>query len=86
MAPEVVDGKLRSSGTVGFYGCSVADRLVRVAAVRGLKKGPRVINVDRCPACGNEHRRLKPSWRQPSTLDKGRLPEVLIDAEGEVVS
>jgi hypothetical protein len=87
MAPAATeDGRLVPSGTLGFFACQVADRIVRVGAAEGLAKGPRVIDLDPCPACGNPHPRIKPHWRKPTSLDQGRGVEVVVDADGEVVS
>ena len=86
MAPaELLGGRLTPTGTVGHYGCQAADRLVRLGVADGLSKGPRVIEVASCPACGNRHTKVKPTWRQPTALDQGRRVEVVVDAEGEVV-
>lgn len=79
---DVVSGKLTPTGTVGHYGCQAGDRIVRVGVVEGVDKGPAVIEVDPCPACGNRHMKVKPNWRRPTDLDEGRKAEVLVDAEG----
>ncbi|HKO38864.1 MAG TPA: hypothetical protein VJU14_10895 [Solirubrobacterales bacterium] len=86
MAPARSEGgKLTPTGTIGLVGCSVGDRVVRIGVVEGLDKGPRVVNLDPCPACGNPHPKVLPAWRHPTPRDEGREVEVVVDAEGEVV-
>jgi hypothetical protein len=86
MAPPArqVDGKLEPVGTLGFYGCS--GRVVRVGVPKGVTRGPRLIAVDPCPACGVAHSRIRPSWRKPTAFDEGREPEVVVDDEGQPIA
>jgi hypothetical protein len=86
MAPfaRQVDGRLKSSGTLGTFVCPVVNRIVRVGVIDGLKKGPPKIDVE-CPACGNRHSPVKPTWRKPTEWDEGRGVDVVIGEDGRSV-
>jgi hypothetical protein len=67
-------------GRVGFYGCSNADRIVRVGRVEGASGKPPAHALVVCPACGAEHR-TKLMWRPREAIDEGREPEILVGGE-----
>jgi hypothetical protein len=83
MAPERIEGgHLRPTGTLGTFGCSAGARVVRVGVVEGMAKGPHVIDVTECPACGQAHPRTLPTWRKPTAYDEGRGVDLIVDEEG----
>lgn len=67
------------SGKLGFYACAAEGigRVVRVARPAGVKgKPPQRVELA-CPVCGKAHA-VNLSWRQPTRLDEGREPEVVL--------
>lgn len=65
---------------IGFYGCSVADRIVCVAPPRG-RGGEKPHHTESwkitCPACGETHV-VKPYWRRATEHERRTKPELVL--------
>jgi hypothetical protein len=73
-------GSVLVAEKVGHYACGAGEgSLVRIRLVGDVRRPP--ATVERCPACGDPHVRSA-LWRNPTEVDVGREPQVVVDGEG----